>query len=211
MLFIFDWDGTLLDSTDKIVSCLAASIAEVGLPARENHQLKEIIGLGLIEAFKDLFPGVDHDAVMALRETYAKHFKEADRTPCPFYPNAKETLVTLKERGHNIAVATGKSRKGLNRVLGNLEMETFFHGSRCADETRSKPHPLMLHELLEEFSITPQEAVMIGDTEFDMGMAKNADVPRIAVSYGAHAIERLQAYDPLMCVDRMDQILNLEL
>ncbi len=209
MLFIFDWDGTLLDSTDKIVRCLRAASVEVGLAHREDHEFREIIGLGLLEAIRQLYPDADEAAVMGMRQGYAKHFLAADRTPCPFYPQVMETLHALKDGGHQVAVATGKSRQGLNRVLGALQLESFFHGSRCADETRSKPHPLMLEELLAEFSVPANDAVMIGDTEFDMAMARNAGVPRVAVSYGAHHIDRLQAYDPLLCVDRMDQLLAL--
>lgn len=209
MLFVFDWDGTLMDSTDKIVRCLRASIQGLGLEEKEDHELREIIGLGLTEAFQHLFPGSDDNLVNKLRESYSGHFIHADQTPCDFYPHVMETLGVLKERGHTIAVATGKSRRGLNRVLGNLGLEQFFHSSRCADETRSKPHPLMLEELLQEFSLHAEEAVMIGDTEFDMEMAQLADVPRIAVSYGAHHIDRLKAYDPVLCADSIDQILSI--
>ena len=209
MLFIFDWDGTLIDSTDKIVRCLRATIEELSWSHREDHELREIIGLGIPEAVEHLFPGSTQDDVLAMRTAYGRHFIEADRKPCEFYPLVMETLDTLKAQGHHIAVATGKGRKGLNRILASFELQDFFHGSRCADETRSKPHPLMLEELLLEFGIGPQEAVMIGDTEFDMAMAQAADVPRVAVTYGAHAVERLQAYEPLKCIDRMDQLLDL--
>lgn len=209
MLFAFDWDGTLMDSTDKIVRCLRASIQGLGLDEKEDHELREIIGLGLTEAFHHLFPGSDDHLVNELRESYSGHFIQADQTPCDFYPQVMETLGALKERGHTIAVATGKSRRGLNRVLGNLGLEQFFHSSRCADETRSKPHPLMLEELLQEFSLQAEEAVMIGDTEFDMEMAQLADVPRVAVSYGAHHIDRLKAYDPVLCADSIDQVLSI--
>jgi phosphoglycolate phosphatase len=209
MLFIFDWDGTLIDSTAKIVRCMRAAIAELGLPEREDYQLKEIIGLGMPEAIEQLFPGTTEQGVLVMREAYGRHFIEADKTPCNFYPRVMETLNTLKSSGHQIAVATGKGRNGLNRVLGRLDLQDFFHSSRCADETRSKPHPLMLHELLEEFSVSADQAIMVGDTEFDMAMAQQARVPRVAVSYGAHAVERLQAYEPLKCIDQMDELLEL--
>jgi len=199
-----------MDSTDKIVRCMRKSIQSAGLASKEDHELKEIIGLGLPEAFQQLFPGSSDGLVNDLRKSYSEHFIDADQTPCDFYPQVMETLTVLKERGHYIAVATGKSRRGLNRVLDNLSLEDFFHSSRCADETRSKPHPLMLEELLDEFSLQAGDAVMIGDTEFDMEMAQQASVPRVAVSYGAHHIDRLKAYSPILCADRIDQLLSID-
>lgn len=209
MLYIFDWDGTLSDSTTKIVGCMQRAASDLRLPELAGHEIKEIIGLGLPEAIAQIYPSVNDGDQQRLREQYSKRFIEADQVPSPFFPEAIETLSALRDRGHYITVATGKSRRGLNRVFSNLQLDDFFHGSRCADETASKPHPLMLNELLAEFGCSAQEAVMIGDTEFDMDMARRASMARIAVSFGAHAVERLQAYNPLHCIDCLDELLSL--
>jgi phosphoglycolate phosphatase len=137
-----------------------------------------------------------------------RHFLAADQQPCAFFPGALETLEQLKIRGHRLAVATGKSRRGMQRVLGQLDMHDYFHASRCADETRSKPHPQMLHELLTELRADCADAVMIGDTEYDMAMARAAGMARIAVGFGAHAVERLLPYTPLLVLDNLQQLLS---
>lgn len=208
MLFIFDWDGTISDSAEKIIGCMQAAAREVGLSVLAPNTIKNIIGLGLPEAIYSLYPEASEDEAEALREHYAAHFIKNDITPSPFFPNVQDTLEKLLEYGHTLTVATGKSRKGLDRVWRNLNMEAFFHGSRCADETASKPDPLMLSELLEEFSVSVEEAVMVGDTEYDMAMAQAIGIPRIAVSYGAHHIDRLRAYEPILCCDDFQEILN---
>lgn len=207
MLFIFDWDGTLMDSTRRIIDAMQLAIDELGWPARDTAEIRDIIGLGLPEAIAHLFPEPMPDERQRLQASYARHYVAADQQPCEFFPGAFAALQQLKERGHQLAVATGKSRKGLHRVFGQLELHDFFDASRCADETRSKPHPLMLHELLAELRSSRERAVMIGDTEYDMAMARNADMARIAVSFGAHAVERLQRYEPALVLDNLQQLL----
>ncbi len=209
MLFVFDWDGTISDSTGRIVQCMHQAADALTLPALEDHQVREIIGLGLPEAIQTLYPELEGSDVGAMRDAYVEHFVAADHEPSNFFPEVESTLETLLERGHHIAVATGKSRAGLNRVLSSHSWDDYFHSSRCADETASKPHPKMLHELLGEFDIHAQETVMVGDTEFDMEMARRAQVPRIAVDYGAHHIDRLKPYKPIMCVSNFRQILDV--
>ncbi|HEX7764361.1 MAG TPA: HAD-IA family hydrolase, partial [Cellvibrio sp.] len=130
--------------------------------------------------------------------------------PSDFFPGVMNTLHQLKDAGHTLTVATGKSRKGLDRIFGVLGLSDFFHATRCADETASKPDPLMLSQLLDEFQVAAADAVMIGDTEYDMDMARRIKMPRIAVSYGAHHIDRLHPYEPELCVDRFDQLLLWE-
>ncbi len=210
MLYIFDWDGTLCNSLGKIVSCTQLAAVEMGMEKPTDDAVKNIIGLSLPKAIDMVFPGITDSEFKQLLEIYSKYFRADKANVMDFYPGAKETLDSLLEAGHHIAVATGKSRQGLDRVFTDLDMVDYFHSSRCADETKSKPHPLMLEELLEEFRLKPQEAIMIGDTEYDMDMAKQIDMPRIAVSYGAHAIERLVPYEPILCVDQIDQILELK-
>lgn len=209
MLFIFDWDGTLCDSLAKIVRCVRKAALELSLPVPEEGDVKEIIGLSLDTAIERLFPGIEASARQAMVEGYSRHFVADElEEGAIFYPGVEETLGALRDAGHHLAIATGKSRRGLDRVLAAMGLSSFFHGSRCADETRSKPHPQMLNELLQEFSVPVDRAVMIGDTEFDMAMAQRVDMPRIAVSYGAHHIDRLRGYDPVVCLDRMDELLG---
>jgi phosphoglycolate phosphatase len=208
MLFIFDWDGTLSDSVGKIVRCMQRAADEVGLRVPDEDAVKNIIGLGLPEAIQVLFPGEAIEVCERLRGCYADHFIGDEEKDSPFFTGVLETLSTLREQGHQLAVATGKSRRGLDRIFQALRLESFFHGSRCADETASKPHPLMLHQLLDEFSVPADECVMIGDTEYDMDMARQVLMPRIAVSYGAHHLDRLRPFEPEMCLDHFPDLLG---
>ena len=205
-LVIFDWDGTLCDSLQRIAHCMHLAAEDVGIEPPEPEAVREIVGLGLLEAFRLLFPDQDESLLPRLKESYSQHFVVQDNTPSPFYEGVDEVLADLKSRGFLLAVATGKSRRGLNRVLQVRNMQDFFDSSRCADETRSKPHPLMLEELLSEFSLHPEQAIMVGDTEYDMEMAEQAGMPRIAVNYGAHHVDRLRSYQPLHCADDFFQV-----
>ena len=200
-LVIFDWDGTISDSVARIVSSMQRAAVDLDMAVPSYLEVQEIIGLGLTEAAFRLFPQATREQVFQLQTSYSQHYRAEDSAPCAFFPGVEETLQQLKAEGYQLAVATGKSRAGLDRVLLNLGMEDFFHNSRCADETLSKPHPLMLEELLTEFDLSAEAAVMVGDTEFDMEMAVNAGMPRIAVSYGAHHADRLRAFEPLACLD----------
>ena len=207
MLFIFDWDGTIIDSTAKIARCLAEAISDAGLPERSEAERKAIIGLGLDEAIRRLFPDIEPQQLIELRAGYSKHFINADQLPCSFYPSVLETLERLKADGHVLAVATGKSRRGLDRVLANLNMQDFFHITRCADETASKPNPLMLEQILNELDVEVGDAVMIGDTEYDLEMAKFAGMRSIGVSYGVHHVDQLLRHRPQRVIDRFDELL----
>lgn len=206
MLLIFDWDGTLIDSSEKIISCMQRAANTTGLPALSDAKVKSIIGLGLPEAIHTLYPEVNAGLREEFREHYANHYLEADKIPCTFFPGVMETLETFKSEGYQLAVATGKARRGLNRILGNMKLLDFFHSSRCSDETQSKPHPQMLNELLKEFSCLPNEALMVGDTSFDMEMAQLAGIPRVGVSYGVHEVDVLRRFDPKAIIDRFDEL-----
>lgn len=208
MLFVFDWDGTLSNSTPKIVRSMQRAADEVGLQVPDDEAVKNIIGLGLPEATRVLFPDIEAGDLEHLRASYAQHYLDDPERDPPFFPGVLETLHTLRDQGHTLAVATGKSRRGLDRVLRQLNMERFFHGSRCADETVSKPHPMMLLQLLQEFGEQADNCVMVGDTEYDMDMARQALMPRIAVSYGAHHIDRLKPFEPEVCLDHFPHILK---
>ena len=205
-LLIFDWDGTLCDSLSRIALCLQLSAADAGLPEPSLAAAKNIVGFGLDEVMSELFPSADSATRADLRTSYSRHFIREDSTPSAFFPGVREHLEKLREQGFTMAVATGKSRKGLDRVLDAVDMTEFFHSTRCADETASKPHPAMLFSLLNEFDVAPEAALMVGDTSYDMEMARAAQVPRLAVSYGAHSRERLLAYEPIACIDKFETI-----
>lgn len=207
MLLIFDWDGTLCDSTHKIAHCMQLAAREVGLPVLPTEVIRNIIGLGMAEALAMLYPGITPSATQAMRDAYSCRYLECDATPSPFFEGVEETLNGLRDDGYTLTIATGKSRRGLDRVLKNMGLKGFFHGSRCADETESKPSPRMLVELMALFSRVVDESIMVGDTEYDMDMANRIGMARIAVSYGAHEAVRLQKYKPLLCVDRFPEIL----
>lgn len=209
MLYIFDWDGTLVNSVARIVSSLKLAAHELSLPLLSDQQYQEIIGLGLKEAVDHLYPGVDDMLQAAMRDAYSKHFVAADVAPCPFFEGVTETLQQLLNDGHHLAVATGKSRRGLNRVLVQLDWQDYFHATRCADETASKPHPLMLEQILEQLGYHPDEAVMVGDTAFDLEMAKNAGMRRVGVSYGAHPVSRLAASEPVAIIDNFADLMRV--
>ncbi len=204
--YIFDWDGTLSDSAGKIVSCMQLAITETGMPALDDEEIRNIIGLGLPEAIRTLYRTTTDAEINTLAQSYSRHFLSQDAVPSSFFPEVLDTLEKLKGQSL-LAVATGKSRRGLDRVLNNLNMAEYFHFSRCADETASKPDPLMLRELLDEAGVSAREAVMVGDTEWDMRMADNIGMRKIAVSYGAHHRDRLAALAPDMLIDDFSDVL----
>ena len=208
MLLVFDWDGTLMDSMAKIVGCMQLAIKDMQLPASDDATIKAIIGLSLPVAIQQLYPRLSLADGQRLSQAYIAHFKEADQQPCALYPDVERVLAQLREGGHSLAVATSKSRKGLTQVLSNLGWQDYFDASRCADEAHSKPDPLMLNQLLSEFSVPPQQALMVGDTEYDLEMAANASVASVAVSYGAHARRSLLQHQPLACIDSFAELLE---
>lgn len=199
-LLIFDWDGTLMDSEAKIVNCMCAAAHACGLPDPGRAAARNIIGLGLPEALRALFPTATADDHRRLIEEYKKHFLQ-DTTVTQLFHGVTTCLENLLERGYQLAVATSKARRGLDRVLGETNMRHFFITTRCADEAFSKPHPKMLEDILEYTGLTRDQAIMIGDTTYDMEMAYNAGMARAAVTYGVHAREQLLSHGPIGCFD----------
>lgn len=200
-LIIFDWDGTLMDSLAKIVSSMQRAGEDAGLPLLDAKEVHEIIGLELGIAISQLYPTLTAHDIGFVRKRYSHHYVEQDQQPSLFYPGIEAMLHQLAESGKTLSIATGKSRKGLDRVLSAVGLHHLFEGTRCADETDSKPHPAMVNELLSLHGVEPSQAIVVGDTEFDMEMAKRAGVDRVGVSWGAHDSERLHAYDIVRCVD----------
>ncbi|CAM4225489.1 HAD-IA family hydrolase [Acinetobacter pragensis] len=197
-LIIFDWDGTLFDSVGQIVASLqfAAQQFEQPLTAADA---KSIIGLGLPEVAQRLFPRVP-ELHADILQCYADHYVAHSKGDI-WFDGVAEMLLALSEAGLKLAVATGKSRKGLDRVLKQTESQNLFISTRAASETRSKPHPLMLQEILAETGIRAEQAMMVGDTSYDLEMAQNIAMPRVGVSYGVHSIETLSHYQPLHIAD----------
>lgn len=195
---IFDWDGTLADSTARIVESMQLAAKDAGVAQRTDFDIQQIIGLGLKEAIQTLWPENAHqdDVIEQIRMGYNHHFIAEIRPVVELYDFAHEMLEKLNVAGHQLGVATGKSRSGLNRAFRELGVGHLFHGSRCADETRSKPHPLMLNELMEVLSVAPEEVLMVGDTQFDIDMATAAGVDSVAITHGAHSIDRLKRSRP---------------
>jgi len=198
-LIVFDWDGTLLDSAAAIVHAIQAASADLGLPVPTDARARHVIGLGLSDALHHAVPELPAEDYPQMVERYRHHYLSNDHE-LTLFDGTVELIADLHGRGHLLAVATGKSRNGLDRALGFSGLRRYFHATRCADECFSKPHPAMLHELMEELGVAAGSCLMIGDTTHDLLMAKNAGVAGLAVSFGAHPVNQLQAEAPLACV-----------
>ncbi|HEY4065578.1 MAG TPA: HAD-IIIA family hydrolase [Burkholderiaceae bacterium] len=184
-LVVFDWDGTLYDSTALITRCIQAACVDLGLPRPSDAQASYVIGMGLIEALQHAAPGLPRERYPELGARYRHHYV-ARQDEIVFFDGALELLQSLKASGHRLAVATGKSRRGLDEALHSSVLHGLFDATRTADETASKPDPRMLHELMDELQIPAERTVMIGDTTHDLQLALNAGVASIGVAYGAH-------------------------
>lgn len=207
-LVVFDWDGTLMDSEARICGAFAAAAADLGLHAPPAAQVRGIIGLGLEDALAVLFPGRNDVPRRELVERYRVHFLDEAGPPMPLFPAVAEVLAKLESLGFLLGVATGKSRRGLDRALLQSGLSRHFVATRCADEAWPKPHPQMLLDLLEVTGTEAGEALMIGDTEYDLQMAAAAGVDAAGVSWGAHEVDRLAAHDPLRILDSLADVVD---
>lgn len=195
-LVVFDWDGTLMDSTATIVRCIQAAARDLGLAIPDDRSASYVIGLGLQEAMQVAMPGLDPKHYPRLVERYRYHYLTKDHG-LTLFPGVRAMLEDLSQQGYFLAVATGKTRVGLNRALHAADLLRLFDATRCADETFSKPHPAMLQELTRELGQDMKRTVMIGDTVHDLQMARSAGAHGIAVQYGAHPSHELKALQPL--------------
>lgn len=198
---IFDWDGTLVDSVANIVKAMHVAADSVGLQRCTDLEVKNIIGLGLPEAIATLYPRLEPGRVEDLRAAYSHSYLHIEQQASPLFVGVTAGLEECRRRGFKLAVATGKTRRGLDRVLAAQGLSDFFDVTRCADETASKPHPLMLEQILAELELSPSEAMMLGDSEFDLRMAAAAGVRSVAVGYGAQPREHLLRCAPERCID----------
>jgi phosphoglycolate phosphatase len=206
-LLVFDWDGTVVDSAAHIVDSIQAAARDVGLAPPAEERARHIIGLGLADAMTYLFPELQSGDYPRLAERYRFHYLAGDHK-LSLFEGAYEGIRGFHADGFSLAVATGKSRNGLDRALQVSRLGPFFHASRCADEGCSKPDPDMLLYLMQRFGTQPQRTLMIGDTTHDLEMARSARVPAVAATYGAHPRGSLEAQAPLACVASFDELVQ---
>jgi len=206
-LIVFDWDGTLMDSVGTIVACTRATLDELGLPQVEEALIRGSVGLSIAETVRRLSggdPDPEHSA--RLQECYRRHWFETFRDRPVLFSGVEQLIERLEAAGHLLAVATGKSRRGLDHDLSATALADRFHATRTADEARSKPHPQMLLDLLDELGVAAGRALMIGDSIWDLQMAAAARVPALAVATGAHPREVLEAERPADCLDGIAEL-----
>ena len=194
-LIAFDWDGTLFDSTAIITRCIQEAVRDVGGTVPTQEAASYVIGLGLKQALAHAAPDVPPEKYALLGERYQHHYA-LHVSDLSFFDGAIDMLHALKAKGHRLAVATGKSRRGLDESLKSAALKGLFEASRTADETAGKPHPKMLNELLAQFAVPAERLLMIGDTTHDLQMAVNAGCPSVGVSYGAHDTASFAALGP---------------
>ncbi|EGT3625658.1 HAD family hydrolase [Morganella morganii] len=229
-LVIFDWDGTLMDSIGKIITCIENMARALHLPIPSESDIRDIIGLSMTEALRVLFPhglnlsassvysqpqhpknafgqGED-DQYQQMRAEFKAQYLHLDATPTPLFAQAPLLIDQLHTQGYQLAVATGKARAGLDRVFEQTGLGRYFVASRCADEVHSKPHPEMISSLLKELSIAPNRALMVGDSLLDLTMAANAGIDSVGVTYGAHSAEKLLRAKPIALIDSPAQLLQ---
>jgi phosphoglycolate phosphatase len=204
-LIVFDWDGTLMDSTAGIALSIQEAAREMGLPVPAREAASHVIGLGLHDSLRSAVPSLPAERYMDFVALYRKHFN-AQQEAMDLFPGVREMLDDLCSREFKLAIATGKSRRGLDLALQATGIGAHFVASRCADETNPKPDPAMLLELMDELALTARQLLMVGDTSHDLGMANNAGVDAVAVAYGAHPGEALRALAPRACVSSVVEL-----
>lgn len=204
-LIVFDWDGTILDSAGAIVRAIQAAARDLGVSEPSAQQASHVIGLGLLDAMRLAVPDLPIEKHQAMAERYRHHYLSGDHQ-LTLFDGIPRLIERLQAAGHILAIATGKSRLGLDRALATSGLGSYFQASRCADECHSKPHPQMLEELMEEFGVRQASTLMIGDTSHDLLMARNAGVDALAVTYGAHPHEHLAEHQPLACLHTVGEL-----
>jgi phosphoglycolate phosphatase len=205
-LIVFDWDGTIIDSPAAIVDCIVDAARDTGLGAPERSRAAHSIGLGLHEALRFAVPDLPAERTAEFVAHYRRHFL-ARQDSMRLFDGMRELLAGLAA-SHTLAIATGKSRRGLERGLEATGVGPCFAASRCADETNPKPHPAMLLELMDELEVPQEQVLMIGDTSHDLEMAKAAGVDAVAVTYGAHSEQALRAFSPLGCFSNVASLIE---
>ena len=205
-LVVLDWDGTLMDSAAQIARCLCAAALDCELPSPGLDGAREVIGLGLSEAMQALFPHAPATVLEALIERYRVHFLAGASAETPLFAGVEVGLRRLSADGARLAIATGKSRQGLTRVLTHSGLQDLFAATRTASEAPSKPHPQMLNDILAATGVSPTRALMVGDTSYDMAMARAAGLTAVGVTYGVHSRARLLESGASDCVDAFEDV-----
>lgn len=208
-LVIFDWDGTVMDSVAKIVNSVRLAAERLSLVVPSEHEAKQIIGLSLDPAFKALFPQSSASERQLLTEHYKDVYSHHDQTPTPLFHGAEQVFAELRERGYQLAVATGKARRGLDRMFSETQTRHHFVTSRCSDEAQSKPHPQMLELILAELKLQPHQAVMVGDSRYDLMMAHSIGMPRIGITHGVHGHAEFAPFTPHAVVNNLPELLQV--
>lgn len=203
-LIVFDWDGTIIDSASAIVDCICAAARDTGIAVPPRERAAHTIGLGLHDALRLAVPDLPPERYPDFVAHYRQHFLACEDS-MQLFDGMRELLSQLRQ-SHLLAIATGKSRRGLDRALEAGNLKAYFTASRCADETNPKPHPAMLLELMEELKASREQTLMIGDTSHDLEMARAAGVDAVAVAYGAHAEEGLRVFEPLGCMQNVEAL-----
>ena len=209
-LLIFDWDGTLVDSIERIVTSLQhASMHAIDTVVSES-QARNVIGLGLIEAIIALHPELDEQhqktELEKIADAYRQHYLYDNNVPAPLFAGVNKLLDALRCEGYKMAISTGKSRAGLQRSIDEHNVADYFATTRCAGENKSKPHPEMLNEILHELNFSANQALMIGDSEHDLKMANNANVKSIGITHGVHDAQTLEKHNPLICLGNITDL-----
>ncbi len=204
-LIVWDWDGTLANSTGMITDAIVSAASQVGLPALDPLAASNIIGLGLKESIHALFGNISAEKAQALAKQYTANYY-ARESEIPLFEGAADTIKTLHKRGFKLAVATGKGRRGLNLALEHCGLSPYFHATKTVDECFSKPHPQMLDELMDELIVRPERTLMIGDTSYDLQMASNAGIPAVAVTFGAQSRDKLNSYNSIAMFTQFSEL-----
>ncbi len=209
-LLVFDWDGTLVDSIERIVSSLQYASEHVIKRRPSESQARDVIGLGLLEAVSKLHPELDTQQhateLSSIAAAYRQHYLFENTVPAPLFDGVNELLTDLRESGYTLAISTGKSRSGLERSIKEHQLAAYFATTRCAGENKSKPHPEMLHEILAQLNFSANQTLMIGDSEHDLKMASNADMQCIGVTHGVHDEKTLNRHQPLVCLTNITEL-----
>lgn len=204
-LIVWDWDGTLADSTGMITNAILKAAEQVGLPALTPQAASNIIGLGLRESIAALYGNIPAEKAQALATQYTANYY-AGESEIPLFSGAADTIKALSKRGYKLAVATGKGRRGLNMALEHCGLGNYFHATRTVDECFSKPHPQMLDELMDYLVTLPGRTLMIGDTSYDLQMAQNAGVSSVGVTYGAQSSDQWEHFNPIQKFENFDTL-----
>ncbi|MFC1630523.1 MAG: HAD-IA family hydrolase [Arenicellales bacterium] len=207
-LIIFDWDGTLMDSESKIINCFRKAAEDIEIVYPGDESVRNIIGLGLKEALAVLMPDYSNTIQQQVVDRYREHFLHLDDTEMLLFEGVEEGLRQLQSDDYSLAIATGKARIGLDKVLEHTQLSEHFVTSRCADEAKSKPHPRMVLDILTETGVTADRAIVVGDTTYDIEMAHRANTDSLAVCYGVHQREKLIAQQPKDCVENFAAVLQ---